>query len=518
MKRSTKPAKPMTDMGHIGRWITQHAAFTPDKAAIVCGSTTISYRTLDDWTCRIARELCSGYGVSKGDRVAYLGYNHPEMVALLFACARLGAILLPLNWRLAEAELSFILKDSTPRLIACDQAFEDVAVNVAAGIDVMKAGDFEKGALPETGTDRVPDDGHEGDPVLLVYTSGTTGRPKGTVHTQRSLLFNALNSVHMHALKPDDRVLVVLPLFHVGGLNIQLTPALYCGATVYLHEQFDPGDTLDAIQNDRPDLAVLVPATMDAIRRHASWTTTDFSSLRMLTTGSSVVPVDLIGAFEDQGISVVQVYGSTETCPIAAYQKPGEGKSHPLATGRTALHNDIRLADSHGAIIDEPLVDGEICVRGPNVMLGYWNRPDETEKAVRDGWFATGDIGHFDEDGHLYFQDRIKRVIISGGENIYSAEIERVLATIDGLEEVCVVGWPDERWGEVPVAAIVRRNPVRVTEGDIAAVLAAELARFKHPKAYVFVDALPRNAMGKIVPEDVVRMIGERGQEVGTGH
>ncbi len=503
----------MTDMGHIGRWIAQHAAFTPEKPAIVFGSRKTSYQALNEWSCHLAHCLATKHGVTKGDRVAYLGLNRPEMVALLFACARLGCILLPLNWRLAEAELTYILDDSTPTLIACDQEFEGTAISVAGRIPVMTAPDLDYDKLSQrTNVDEI-NEGIEGDPVLLVYTSGTTGRPKGTVHTQRSLFFNALNSVHMHTFHPDDRVLVVLPLFHVGGLNIQLTPALYCGATVYLHERFDPENTLLAIDRDKPDLAVLVPATMEAIRRHGNWETSDFSSLRMLTTGSSIVPVDLIAAFETRGISVVQVYGATETCPIAAYQTPGEGVSHPLATGRTALHNEIRLVDGQGLAIDEPLKDGEICVRGPNVMRGYWNRPDETAQVLRDGWFATGDIGHIDHDGHLYFKDRIKRVIISGGENIYSAEIERVLGTIAGIEEACVVGRLDEQWGEVPVAAIARKNGSTVDERDIVPVMEAELARFKHPKAYTFVDALPRNAMGKIVPEDVVRLIEERKRE-----
>lgn len=312
----------MSEPGNIARWLERHASFTPEKTAIAFAGGEISYTDLDRWSAMLAASLADDHGISRGDRVAWLGLNRPEMIALLFACARLGAILVPLNWRLAEAELTFIVDDCTPDLVACDQAFADTARAIAGPRPVFD--DIEPSDEDSVGPSRNWPGTIE-DPLLVVYTSGTTGRPKGTVLDQQALLFNALNSLDMHAMTAHDRVLVVLPLFHVGGLNIQLTPALYCGATVHLHERFDPAATLAAIEAVRPDLLVLVPATMDALRRHPRWAQADLSSLRMLTTGSSVVPVELIGRFEDRGVSVVQVYGSTETCPIAAYQRPGEG-------------------------------------------------------------------------------------------------------------------------------------------------------------------------------------------------
>jgi fatty-acyl-CoA synthase len=207
----------------------------------------------------------------------------------------------------------------------------------------------------------------------------------------------------------------------------------------------------------------------------------------------------------------VQVYGSTETCPIAAYQRPGEGGTLPLSTGRVGLHSEVRLVDRVGDVVKGAGRDGQIQVRGPHVMRGYWNRPEETASVMTDGWFSTGDIGNFDADGNLYFQDRLKRMIVSGGENIYSAEIERVLHTIDGIAEACVVGRPDQHWGEVPVAAIVAKQGMAPTEDHIRQVLSRELARFKHPKAYHFVDDLPRNAMGKVIADEVRAMIADAG-------
>jgi fatty-acyl-CoA synthase len=494
----------MSESGNIGRWLERHASFTPDKTAIAFADRSISYVALDRWASGLAAALATDHGIGRGDRVAWLGLNRPETIALLFACARLGAILVPLNWRLAEAELAFIVEDCAPGVIACDETFGDTA-RAIAGARPMVSGDGLSDVLPDTPATQWP--GTISDPLLVVYTSGTTGRPKGTVLDQYALLFNALNSLDMHAMTSHDRVLVVLPLFHVGGLNIQLTPALYCGATVHLHERFDPAATLTAIETARPDLLVLVPATMDALRHQPRWTDADLSSLRMLTTGSSVVPLELIQCFEDRGVSVIQVYGSTETCPIAAYQRPGEGRTLPLSTGRVALHSEVRLVDRDGHPVEGAGRDGEIQVRGPHVMRGYWNRPEETAAVLKDGWFSTGDIGRFDAAGNLYFQDRLKRMIISGGENIYAAEIERVLHTIDGIQEACVVGRADEHWGEVPVAAIVPRAGMALSEDAIRQVLGRELARFKHPKAYHFVAELPRNAMGKVIADEVRSMI-----------
>ncbi|MGI9463732.1 MAG: class I adenylate-forming enzyme family protein, partial [Aestuariivirgaceae bacterium] len=320
------------------------------------------------------------------------------------------------------------------------------------------------------------------DPVLIIYTSGTTGRPKGAVLTQQALVTNAIGSVDLHKMAADDRVLVVLPLFHVGGLTISLTPALYAGATVELHSRFDPGQTLEAIERFRPQVLVLVPATMMAVMKLPGWTDADTSSLRVLTTGSMVVPVELIAAFEDKGISVVQVYGSTETCPIAAYTQPGEGRSNPETTGKAGCCSQTRIVDANGRAIDTPDVDGEIEIRGDHVMQGYWNSRRETADAFNGDWYRTGDIGSIDAEGNLYFRERARHTIVSGGENIYPAEVERVLTAIPGVAEAAVCGIADEQWGEVPAAGIVLAPDSEVTQGCIEQALARELARFKHPK------------------------------------
>ncbi len=490
--------------GDIGGWLCANAAKLPGKTALeFADGRSWTYAELDAWTDAIAVMLREDHDVERGDRVAFLGFNHPALVALLFACARLGAILVPLNWRLTASELSYIVDDCTPKALFFDAEHEETAAVAAAACKDCSGHSIEVMEANLSGTLSAPE-GRLVDPLLIIYTSGTTGRPKGAVLTQQALLTNAWNSIDLHQLTADDRVLVVLPLFHVGGLNISLTPALYAGATVELHSRFDPAATLAAIETSRPQILVLVPATMMAVMGLPDWAEADMSSLRMLTTGSMVVPVELIAAYEDKGVSVVQVYGSTETCPIAAYSLPGEGRTNPHSTGKAALHSEVRIVDEAGEPIVACDVDGDIEVRGAHVMQGYWQRPDETAAAFNGDWHRTGDIGHMDADGNLYFRERRKHVIVSGGENIYPAEIERVLSAIPGVAEVAVCGIADEKWGEVPVAGIVRSNGGEaVSEDAVREVLDAELARFKHPKLLSFLAELPRNAMGKVVHDDL---------------
>jgi fatty-acyl-CoA synthase len=351
-----------------------------------------------------------------------------------------------------------------------------------------------------------PDRGASGQPLLIVYTSGTTGQPKGTVLSQAAVACNALNSIHMHGLTARDHVLTVLPMFHVGGLNIQTLPALSCGATVTLHARFDAGATLGAIAADRPTLTLLVPATMQAMIGHPAWGSTDLSSLRAVATGSTDVPVPLIEAFHARGVPAIQVYGSTETGPVCLYQQPGEAFETVGSIGRAARHSDIRLIDEAGREVADG-TPGEILVRGGNVAEGYWRQPELTAAAFRDGWYHSGDVALRDERELYWFKDRIKNVIISGGENIYPAELERILHGLPGIAEAAVVGRADARWGEVPVA-VVALSDEAVTREAILAAFEGRIARYKAPKDVLFVAALPRNAMGKIDVASLRRIAG----------
>lgn len=502
----------------VSTWIRRWAGFAPDKPALICDGEAISYLTLDHRVRRLATGLKRHLSIGRGDRVAFLGANCPEMIILVFACARLGAMVVPLNWRLAPPEHAYILNHCGAAALVCEpefatgaEAFHDAvptlrlvttgpATDDRPSFDFLCAADVDESGNPHVGTET---------PLLVVYTSGTTGRPKGAVLSQGALFWNAINSTHMHDLTSADRILTSAPLFHVGGLNIQTLPALHAGATVTLHRRFDPGAVLSAIAADKPSLTVLVPAQMQALIDHPDWVHADLSSLRMVTTGSTIVPQGLIHAFHDRGVPVIQVYGTTETGPIAAYLRVDQARDHVGSTGLPAIHCDLKVVDEDDAEVPagEP---GEVLVRGPNVMTEYWNDRAATEAALSDGWFRTGDIGHFDEAGFLSIDDRKKDVIISGGENIYSAELEAVLAEDSRITEAAVVGRADARWGEVPVAVIVSADST-LDATAIIGLFEDRLARFKHPKDVQFVDALPRNAMGKIEKFALRELVATRG-------
>jgi fatty-acyl-CoA synthase len=320
----------------------------------------------------------------------------------------------------------------------------------------------------------------------------------------------------MHDLTSADHVLTVLPLFHVGGLNIQTLPALHAGATVSLHRRFEPGATIAAVARDRPTLTVLVPATMRPILEHPAWPGADLSSLRMIATGSQILPTALIEAFHARGVPVAQVYGTTETAPIAAYQRRADAVRSIGSTGKPALHGELRVVDEAGAAAP-PGARGEVLVRGPHVMTHYWRSPATTHEAFRDGWFHTGDIGHVDAGGDLWIDARKDDLIKSGGERIYPAEIEDLLRASPGIRDVAVIGRPDPTWGEVPVAVVVASGARPVTLADILDHLEGRIARFKQPKAVVLVDDLPRSALGKVLRYRLRETIGRAKEVTETG-
>jgi fatty-acyl-CoA synthase len=488
--------------------VARNAAFSPRKLAIACGGTELTYAHLSARIEALSRSLADRFGIARGDRVAHLGLNSSELLVLLYACARLGAMLVPLNWRLASPELAFIIGDAEPKLLAIEAEFQHHlgAILVAApGMGLIGLDPGIEGAIPmdemlsgsstDAGSER--SSGSFEDKLLLVYTSGTTGRPKGALLTQAALHWNAVASAHMHGLTARDHVLTVLPMFHVGGLNIQTTPALQMGATVTLHRRFEPGATLAAIARMRPSLTTLVPTTLQAILAHKDFATTDLSSLRAITTGSTIVPEALVEAFASRGLRVIQVYGATETGPVSAYERFDEPRLERDTTGLAGLVAELRILDETGEPVPAGVL-GEIAVKAPNLFSGYWRDEEATQASLRDGFFLSGDIGMIDVEGHLFVRDRKKNLIISGGENIYPAEVERVILDFAGIAECAVIGAPDPRWQERPVAVIVPRAGYEIDVEALAAHLAANLARFKLPREILLRESLPKNVMGKV--------------------
>jgi fatty-acyl-CoA synthase len=486
--------------------IARNAAFTPDKTALIFNGDALSYADFNARIEQAARSLKAECGVMRGDRVAILSLNRPDYLVLLYACARLGAMLVPLNWRLAVAEQLFILADASVKLLVLEQAFAEILPVLAkqmpdanvVGLDFAptQGRSFEALLTQASGDGRNPHTDLTS-PLLIVYTSGTTGRPKGAVLRQEALLWNGVMSQHMHSLTSGDHVLTVLPFFHVGGLNIQTTPALHHGATVTILARFTPQAALDEIARGRPTLTVLVPATIQAMTDDPAWATTDLSSLKAVSTGSTIVPPHLIERIVARGVPVLQVYGSTETCPIAIYTRLGGDLSRAGSTGLAGLCCEAKIIDEASVELP-PDASGEIAIRGPNVFFEYWGNEAATREALHDGWYRTGDIGRRDANGYFWVHDRKKNMIISGGENIYPAEVERVLLEHPDVVDCGVIGRPDPRWDEVPVACIIRRPDRSVDAEALQAHVAKQLARFKVPRAIVFVDDLPRTALGKV--------------------
>jgi fatty-acyl-CoA synthase len=486
--------------------IERNAAFAPHKPAIRFEGSTLSYAALAARIERTARALKSELGVSSGDRVAILSLNRPDYLVLLYACARLGAMLVPLNWRLAVAEQQYILSDAGAKVLVLEQAFSAILPIVEKQLPEIAALGFDfsppRGTVFEAMLEKGSGDGRNSGidltcPLLIVYTSGTTGRPKGAVLRQEALLWNGVMSQHMHGLTSDDHVLTVLPFFHVGGLNIQTTPALQHGATVTIHSRFTPDATLACFERERPTLTVLVPATIQAVTDHPAWASTDLSSLKAISTGSTIVPPHLIERFVSRGVPVLQVYGSTETCPIAVYTRLGGDLSREGSTGLPGLCCEATVLDDVGNELPSGMT-GEIAIRGPNVFFEYWRNEEATREALHDGWYRSGDLGNRDNDGYFWVHDRKKNLIISGGENIYPAEVERALLEHPDVVECGVIGRPDVRWDEVPIAYVIRRKGRSVEEADLQMHVQAQLARFKVPREIVFVEDLPRTALGKV--------------------
>ena len=418
-------------------------------------------------------------GVARGHIVAWLGHNSWDMIATLVACQRLGAVLLPLNWRLAAAELVHIVRHAQAAHLLGTPELEALA------LEVLSEKPLHQGTA----------DGIQPGDLLLVYTSGTTGRPKGALHTAAAMQANAVAAIAAQHLTARDRVLSVLPLFHVGGLCIQTLPALVVGAKVSLLPRFEPAAWFDAVEQWKPTTTLLVPAVMKALVDHPRWATADLSSLAYVNSGSQIVPRALIAAFHARGVPVAQVYGSTETGPVSVVLKPEEALAHPGMAGRPALGVQLKLA-----------ADGEILLKAPNLLRGYHRG---VEPAFDDqGWFHTGDLAVARADGLLEVVGRSKELIISGGENVHPAEIEQLVLAWPGVAECAVVGLLDERWGEVPVLAVVPRPGAEVDAQALLAQLATQLARFKLPRQVRVVDSLPKTALGKVQRKALAQQLG----------
>jgi len=500
---------------NIGRWVQRNAEIYPDKVALKSGARCVNYRQLSERVGRLVHGL-RARGLEQGDRVALYMLNGPEYVEAVFALSAAGMIAVPLNWRLGLPELTFILRDCAPRLLLHHAAFGPQAAELTAADSSVEAAiqiDDAGGASPyeellaEAERDDLVTPGVGGDdPHLIMYTAGTTGDPKGVVLTHANCFWQSVNGWSL-GVSPEAVALVVLPLFHVGGLNGSVTPMIHIGATVLLPPRFDVEDCLASIERERVTGMVAVPAVYQMLYEHPRFAATDLSSVEAFISGGAPLPPDLIEKYHAHHLEFRQGYGLTETAPGVTGMGPGECLGHAGTAGRPVMYVDLKIVDDAGAEAATGSA-GEVLIRGPNVMAGYWNRPEETAATLRDGWFHSGDIGFLDPAGYLSLVDRKKDMIISGGENVYPAEIEKLLAGHPAVLDVAVLGRAHQRWGEVPIAVVVPRPGQTPSPEEIVAFCAERLAKYKVPTEVLFHDALPRNAAGKLLKPALRKTLG----------
>ncbi|HUQ23497.1 MAG TPA: long-chain fatty acid--CoA ligase [Gaiellaceae bacterium] len=479
----------------LDRWIRDRARTTPERVAIDCRGAETTYAQLDARSESLAAGLLAA-GLVSGDRVATLTATGPEHVVVFFACAKAGLILMPLNTRLAAPELVYQLADAEPAVLLCSDEYAATASALhrrTAGMEELASARHKPLSGP------ADDDG-----LLLVYTSGTTGKPKGALLTHANCFWTNLSFDRVVGVSGEDTVLQVLPQFHVGGWNVQALLAWWKGATVVLEPAFDPARALALIAEKRVTTMMGVPATYLFISQEPGFASADLWTLRHAVVGGAPMPEALLEAWHERGVEIVQGYGLTEAAPNVLCLPPEDAARKRGCAGKPYPHVDVALRDPESGELRDGATEGELVVKGPNVFAGYWRDPDATAAAFADGWLLTGDVAARDEEGYYRIVGRTKDMVISGGENVYPAEIENVLHEHDSVSEAAVVGVPDERWGEACLAFVVLRAPA--TEDELLELCRSRLARYKIPRGVRFVDSLPRNALDKVVKSQLLEV------------
>ncbi len=523
----------------VGEWLTRRADLTPQKAAIIDGATgeVITYAEYNRRANAFAAALSSTYHALAGDRVAIIAQNSVEYLALFMACAKIGAILVPLNWRLTAPELAVILKDCEPKLVVFDAAFAEKTQSAAqlayipperparsifsfgpakqpltvpspilletAEVVAAAAGNYPPAPVFSTA------DGEE--TALILYTSGTTGTPKGAMLSHRMITWNAVNTQISWGLRDDDVYPNFSPFFHAGGLNVLTTPMFHCGGTVVTLTNSAPADILSAVERFKCTIVFAVPTVFQLMAEHERFAAADFSSVRFCISGGSSCPLPVIQRYTARGVQFRQGYGLTEAGVNCFSLAPEDAARKVGSVGKPIFHSFARITDPNNTDVPEG-AEGELVLAGPHICSGYWRREEATRAAYIDGWWHTGDIARKDDEGYYFIVGRIKDMYKSGGENVYPAEVEAVLGTCPGVREIAVIGVPDEKWGESGAAFIVAAGSASVTADDVRRFAESRLAKFKRPAHIFFVEELPRNAMSKVVKTALLQRYTEQRQ------
>lgn len=502
-------------------WIKRHAERTPGKLALVDAYTgqELTYAQFNERADRLAHFLVHRIGLQRGDRISILAGNSSNYYEVLFACGKAGIILNTLNWRLAPPELEFIINDCQPRLLMYEPEFSDKVdalrnkINVENYLvlsDQAPAGETSYEYAIQMGDPSgvpLPPLTYN-DTWAIIYTSGTTGRPKGAQVTYGNFFYNAIGMGQAIDLHSADVNLNVLPTFHIGGLGLYACPTFHAGGTVVVMRAFEPEKLLQLIEKWRVTVLLLVPSIYLVLIQQADLSKYDLSSVRSWASGGSALPPALVHQYAEKGIIIQQGFGMTETGPTVFLITKEDAVRKAGSVGKPVLHTDVCIMDKDDNILGPNQV-GELCIRGGNVTTGYWNRPDATAEALRGGWLHSGDAARYDEEGFYYIVDRWKDMFISGGENVYPAEVENVIYQHPAVAEVAVIGVPHPKWQEVGRALIVLKPGHTLTESEVIAYCQDKLAKYKIPKSVVFVDSLPRTAAGKVLKRELRKIYGD---------
>jgi fatty-acyl-CoA synthase len=502
-------------------WIRRHAERTPEKLALVDAHSdrTFTYAQFNERANRLASFLTDKLGVKRGDRVSILAQNSSDYYEVLFGCGKMGAILNTLNWRLAVPELEFILNDCEPRVLIYESVLAETvdALRPQIGCDhyvvmgelapegewvyeaALAAGDPAGVPLPRLSYD---------DTWAILYTSGTTGRPKGAQVTFGNFFYNAIGMGAAIDLTSEDVNLNVLPTFHAGGLGLYAGPTFHAGGTLVVMRAFEPGEFLRLIQTWRVTKLLLVPSIYLMLGQHPDLDRYDLSSIKHWGSGGSALPPSLVRQFAERGVVIQQGFGMTETGPTVFIIDRENALRKAGSVGKPVLHTDVCIMDREGNLLG-PNDVGELCIRGGNVTTGYWKRPDATAEALVNGWLHSGDAAMVDDEGFYYIVDRWKDMYISGGENVYPAEVENVIYRHPAVAEVAVIGIPHPKWQEVGRALVVVKPGHRLGQAEVLEFCQDKLAKYKIPKSIIFVDALPRTAAGKVLKRELREEYGK---------
>lgn len=491
-------------------WLAKQADFRPDKVALVDAATgrRFTYPEFHLRASRFAEFVRDEWSLAPGDRIALLAHNSSDYFEILWGCAKAEVMLVCLNWRLAVPELEFIFQDATPTAFIYDPAFAEAARELKRRTGITKVIALDSQAPPEDITYEDALASSSGRPIVmrprgldepwhLLYTAGTTGRSKGVLQTFGMVFYNALNIGLPIDLTSEDVTLNLLPCFHTGGLNLLTNPTFHVGGTAIVQRTFDPAETL-RILSEEATAFFGVASVFLFLSQHPDFDRSEFRRMRSWSAGGAPIPTSLLQFYLERGIEIQYGFGMTETGPTVFLIEKGYPKSKIGSVGKPQMHVDVRVVDREGRDLPDG-ERGELLIKGPGVTPGYWRLPEVTAQSIEDGWLHSGDVAVRDKDGYYYIVDRWKDMFISGGENVYPAEVENVIYQLPQVGEAAVIGVPDEKWGEVGRAIVVLKPGQQLTEDAIIDYCRRHIGRYKVPKSVIFVDKLPRNPAGKVV-------------------